>query len=240
MYRVDKILSISGMSRSDARRYIAAGRVSVQGRIVRDPGVKANAEDVCLDGQPVQVKEKVYLMMNKPAGVVTSTEDPRWPTVLSLLPKTYARRKIGPIGRLDRDVTGLVILCDDGDLVHRIIAPQHRIDKVYRAECAGELTEADVRAFSEGLDLKEFVCRPAKLEILGVGKTRSTALVTLTEGKFHQVKRMFAAVGHPIEKLSRVSIGPVTLDPALEEGQARELTEEETAALRAAAYGSDE
>lgn len=230
--RIDKLLALTGVGRSEAKKMIAAGRVSVCGVLTRDPGCKATPDQVTLDGAPLAVEQELYLMLHKPAGVVTATEDKRLPTVVSLLPEKYQRRKIGPVGRLDRDVTGLVLLTTDGELAHRLISPKWKAEKTYRAECEGRLTEADVAAFEEGLTLSDFTAKPAKLHILSADDGHSTADVTLTEGKFHQVKRMFAAVGHPLTELHRLRIGCVTLDETLAEGEYRPLTDTEISGLK--------
>ena len=229
--RLDKALTLAGYTRSEARAMIAGGRVRVGGVAARSAGLDARPEDILLDGAPLSAEAEVYLMLNKPAGVVTATEDRHLLTVVSLLPERYQRRKIGPVGRLDRDVTGLVLLTTDGQLAHRLISPKWKAEKRYRAACEGALTEADVRAFAEGVALSDFTARPAKLEILAAGET-STADVILTEGKFHQVKRMFAAIGHPLTALCRLQIGCVTLDESLAPGEFRRLTEAEIAGLK--------
>ena len=229
--RLDKALTLAGYTRSEARAMIAGGRVRVGGVVARSAGLDARPEDILLDGAPLSAEAEVYLMLNKPAGVVTATEDRHLLTVVSLLPERYQRRKIGPVGRLDRDVTGLVLLTTDGQLAHRLISPKWKAEKRYRAVCEGALTEADVRAFVEGVELSDFTARPAKLEILAAGET-STADVILTEGKFHQVKRMFAAIGHPLTALCRLQIGCVTLDESLAPGEFRRLTEAEIAGLK--------
>ena len=229
--RLDKALSLAGHTRSEARRLIAQGRVQVSGAVVRDAGRNVSSGDVMLDGAPIDAQEEIYLMLHKPAGVVTATEDKRLPTVVSLLPEIYQRRKIGPVGRLDRDVTGLVLLTPDGQLAHRLISPRWKAEKCYRARCEGALDANDVAAFAGGLMLSDFTAAPARLEILESGET-SLADVILTEGKFHQVKRMFAAVGHPLITLQRLRIGCVTLDEALAPGEYRLLTEAEIAGLK--------
>lgn len=229
--RLDRALTLAGYTRSEARERIAQGRVRVNGAVIRNTGVNVRLEDVLLDGAPLDAALEVYLMLNKPAGVVTATEDVRLPTVLSLLPERYRRRKLGPVGRLDRDVTGLVLLTTDGQLAHRLISPRWKAQKRYRALCEGRLDEDDVRAFAEGVALSDFVARPAGMEILCAGET-SSADVTLTEGKFHQVKRMFSAIGHPLIALERLQIGCITLDPALASGEYRNLTDEEIGGLK--------
>lgn len=229
--RLDRALALTGCSRTQAKAMIAAGRVQVSGAVVRDPGLNVEISAVHLDGAPIDADAELYLMLNKPAGVITATEDKRLPTVISLLPEKYARRRIGPVGRLDRDVTGLVLLTTDGQLAHRLISPRWKAEKLYRAVCEGRLDAEDAARFAEGLVLSDFTALPAKLDILSAGET-SMADVTLSEGKFHQVKRMFAAVGHPLLSLSRLRIGCVTLDPALAPGEFRPLTAEEISGLK--------
>ena len=236
--RLDKALSLAGYTRSEAKALIARGRVCVSGEAVRDAGRSVQPCEVTLDGSPIDAQQEVYLMLHKPAGVVTATEDKRLPTVVSLLPEIYRRRKIGPVGRLDRDVTGLVLLTTDGQLAHRLISPRWKAEKQYRACCEGALDAGDVAAFAAGLELSDFTAAPAKLEILEAGET-SLADVILTEGKFHQVKRMFAAVGHPLISLQRLRIGCVTLDEALAPGQFRRLTDAEISGLKQSAQLSD-
>lgn len=230
--RLDKAVALSGMTRSEARRAIAAGRAQVRGRVVRDPAAQVSPEDVRLDGAEAPSAE-LHLMLNKPAGVVTATEDRRFQTVLDLLPEPLRRRDLGPVGRLDRDVTGLVLLTTDGQLAHRLISPRWKAEKQYRARCEGALGQAEADAFAAGLELSDFTARPARLEILESGPDASLADVILTEGKFHQVKRMFAAVGHPLTHLERRRIGCVTLDDALAPGAFRPLRQDEIDGLRA-------
>lgn len=230
--RLDKAVTLSGLTRSEARKAIAAGRVRVDGEIARDAGMQVAPEQVRLDGgEPLRAGE-LYVMVHKPVGVVTATEDARFQTVMDLLPEELRRRGLGPVGRLDRDVTGLVLLTTDGQLAHRLISPRWKAEKVYRARCEGRLTENDVAAFAGGLALSDFTAQPARLAILRAEEAESLAEVTLTEGKFHQVKRMFAAVGHPLIALERRRIGPLELDPALRAGEARELTGDEVEALK--------
>ncbi len=232
MSRIDKLLALTGIGRTEAKKLISSGRVAINGAITRDPGAKAAPEALTLDGNPLFIETEVYLMLHKPAGVVTATEDKRFPTVVSLLPEKYQRRKIGPVGRLDRDVTGLVILTTDGELAHRLISPKWKAEKTYRAVCEGRLTDADIAAFASGMELSDFTAKPARLEILSAHDDSSIADATLTEGKFHQVKRMFAAVGHPLTKLHRLRIGCVTLDESLAQGEYRLLTEDEINGLK--------
>ena len=230
--RLDKAAALSGMTRTQARRAIAAGRVEVDGAVARDAAMQVDPAAVAVDGQPVRAGE-VYVMVYKPAGVVTATEDGRLPTVTGLLPEAVQRRNPGPVGRLDRDVTGLVLMTTDGQLAHRLISPRWKAEKVYRARCEGRLTASDVLQFERGVELSDFTARPAGLEIIRAGDDESLADVTLTEGKFHQVKRMFAAVGHPLIALKRLRIGCVTLDAALAPGECRMLTGDEVKGLKA-------
>ena len=229
--RLDKALSLAGYTRSEAKAMIAKGRVRVGEGIARDPGMNVQPDDIYLDGERINAETEVYLMIHKPAGVVTATEDKKLPTVVSLLPENYRRRRIGPVGRLDRDVTGLVLLTTDGQLAHRLISPKWKAEKTYRAVCEGPLDESHVQAFAAGIELSDFTAAPAGMKILQSGET-STADVTLTEGKFHQVKRMFIAIGHPLLKLERLRIGCVELDEALAPGEYRRLTEEEINGLK--------
>lgn len=202
------------------------------GETARNPGMNVNPADVELDGAPAEIETELYLMIHKPAGVVTATEDRKLPTVVSLLPENLQRRKIGPVGRLDRDVTGLVLLTTDGQLAHRLISPKWKAEKTYRAVCEGKLGKLDALAFAAGLELSDFTAKPAKMEILSANDDSSVADVTLTEGKFHQVKRMFIAVGHPLTSLKRLRIGCVSLDESLAPGEYRRLTAEEIEGLK--------
>lgn len=229
--RLDKAAALSGMTRTEARRAIASGRVRVKGDPVRDPAAQVAPEDVTVDGEGVQAGE-VYVMVHKPAGVLTATEDRRLPTVMDLLPESVKRRNPGPVGRLDRDVTGLVLMTTDGQLAHRLISPRWKAEKVYRARCQGRLGPADATRFAAGIELSDFTAKPADMTILEAGDDESLADVTLTEGKFHQVKRMFAAVGHPLTALKRIRIGCVALDEALAPGECRALTADEVDGLK--------
>lgn len=171
-------------------------------------------------------------MLHKPAGVLTATEDSRQRTVLDLLPPELRKRGLSPVGRLDKDTEGLLLLTDDGELAHRLLSPKYHVDKRYFARVDGPLDQADVDAFAAGMTLGDgLMCLPAGLEPLAEG----TCIVTLREGKFHQVKRMLAARGAPVLYLKRLSMGPLTLDAALPIGGWRELTAEETASLRCTA-----
>ena len=229
MQRLDKILSEAGVaSRKELKLIIKAGRVSVDGRIVRAPEEKVeDAAVIWMDGQPVEKRRRIVLMLHKPAGYVTSVEDPRDPTVMELLPEVYRKKELFPVGRLDKDTEGLLLLTNDGELAHRMISPRCCVEKVYEAEHEGEASEEDVSAFAEGLVLRDGTqCRPAVLKPLGPGKSR----ITLQEGKYHQVRRMMASRGLHVNYLKRVSEGQLHLD-ALACGACRELSEDELSAL---------
>ncbi|OUN85115.1 16S rRNA pseudouridine(516) synthase [Flavonifractor sp. An52] len=232
MERLDKILANTGRwSRKEVRELVRAGRVTVNGVPVHSPEEKWDpAAEFAVDGVSVSGERMVYLMLHKPAGLVSATEDPKQPTVLELLPDHLKRVGLFPAGRLDKDTEGLLLLTNDGVLAHRLLAPRRHVDKTYFVQVEGQLDETDVEAFSTGMTLGDgLVCMPAGLEVLG---QPDTAIVTLREGKYHQIKRMLASRGKPVRYLKRLTMGPLKLDPALKRGEWRPLTEEEMAALR--------
>ena len=225
--RLDKWLADAGLgSRSDVKKLIRAGRVTVDGRIVTDPGTHcAPASEVRADGREVRWQPWLYLMMNKPAGYLSVTTDPRQPTVLQLLPPELRKRNLSPAGRLDKDSEGLLILTSDGDFCHRVISPKSGIEKEYYIEVGQPFPAGAEELFRKGAVLEDGeICRPAKLE---PSEDRRSAFVTVTEGKYHQVKRMAIAAGVRVSYLKRLSVGGVRLDPALQPGAFRALTEEE-------------
>lgn len=225
MERLDKLLSQAGYGRREARELIRQGRVTVDGRVAAAPEVKCGPEaQVAVDGVTI-ARGFAYIMLHKPAGVVSATRDDRERTVLDLLPEALRRRELFPVGRLDKDVTGLLLLTDDGALAHDLLSPRRHVDKVYEVTVAGTLTGSDQAALAAGLELGDGLkCLPARLELT---ERPDVGELTIREGKFHQVKRMMACLGKPVLQLRRVSMGPLTLDPALEPGQWRELTEPE-------------
>ena len=232
MERLDKILANTGRwSRKEAREMIRAGRVTVDGQRTRAPEEKYDpSAALAVDGEPVSGEKLVYLMLHKPAGLVSATEDPRQPTVLSLLPDYLRRVGLFPAGRLDKDTEGLLLLTNDGPLAHRLLSPRRHVDKTYFVRVEGVLDRADEAAFAAGMTLADGLeCLPAGLEVL---EEPDTAIVTLREGKYHQIKRMLAARGKPVVYLKRLTMGPLSLDPSLEKGAWRPLTPEELAALR--------
>ena len=234
--RLDKIIASTGrFSRREVKLLVRQGRVLVDGVPARSAEDRMTPEtaEITVDGERLAWRRYTWLMMNKPAGVLSATEDGRGKTVLDLLPEELRRRELFPVGRLDKDTEGLLLLTNEGGLAHDLLSPKKHVDKVYYARTAGELEEADCRAFAAGMVLGDGLeCLPAGLEVLSAGAGGSEALVTLREGKFHQVKRMLAARGKPVLYLKRMKMGNLTLDPALEPGEYRFLTEEEVALLR--------
>lgn len=229
--RLDKLLGGAGLTRAQARRAVADGRVRVEARVARDPGMRVDGLRVELDAQPVEAPGELYWMLNKPAGVLSAVSDAREQTAFSLLPQRAQLRRPSPVGRLDKDVTGLLLFTTDGELLHRLISPRCAVEKVYRARVEGTPGQQAVRALSEGVALSDFTARPARLEVLGENSVR----LTITEGRYHEVKRLLAAVGHPVVWLMRESMGGVSLPETLLPGQSRPLTDEEIQTLRRAA-----
>ena len=227
MMRLDKMLADQGLaSRKELREIIRAGRVTVDGQVETRPERRLDPESVSIafDGAPLDYQRFHYYMMDKPTGVVTATEDKRQQTVLDLLPPDLKRMGIFPVGRLDKDTRGLLLLTDDGEFAHRVISPKSCVKKRYYAEVEGEADEEDVMAFSQGILLKDGTqCLPAALELLGGGK----CAVTVMEGKYHQVRRMLASRGKPVLTLRRLSIGGLCLPADLDPGGVRELTQED-------------
>ena len=230
MLRLDRWLVTLGVgSRSEMQKLIRKGGVKVNGVMVKDPGaqVDENAAQLTVNGAPVDGRLVRHVMLHKPAGLLTAARDKKQPTVMDLLPDVYAAIGCMPVGRLDKDTTGLLFLTTDGELNHRLLSPGRHVDKTYLAEVDGPLDDTHVAAFAEGLHLSDFDAQPAKLEIIAAQIGR----VTVHEGKFHQIKRMFSAVGREVTKLHRETFGSLVLDPNLPEGQWRELTEDELSAL---------
>lgn len=228
--RLDKYLADMHVgTRSEVKEQIRKGRVQVNGSVVKDPGLGVSAEDrVEADGVQIGYQEHFYYMLNKPAGILTATEDRKQPTVLDLFPENL-RKNLAPVGRLDKDTVGLLLITDDGALAHRLLAPKSHVDKVYLAGTDLPVTDEDVKRFAGGMTLADGTqLMPAGLEILSPDRSR----VTIHEGKFHQIKRMFEACGKKVVYLKRLSMGTLMLDPTLPEGEWRELTKEEVRMLR--------
>lgn len=231
LMRLDKLLGDMGIaSRSELRQMIKRGRVTVDGRAVTAPETKVDSERcrITLDGEELRYKSFRYYMMDKPAGVLSATEDGRQKTVLDLVSPEMRRMGLFPVGRLDKDTEGLLLLTNDGALAHALLAPGRHVDKVYYTKVDGNLEEDDVAAFAEGITLGDgTVCLPAGLDLI----SEREALVTLREGKYHQVKRMLASRGKPVVYLKRLGMGKLKLDPTLPAGAWRPLTPEELADL---------
>lgn len=230
MERLDKRLASTGRwSRKEARELIRAGRVTVDGLPCRAPEQKVDeAVPVAVDGAAIAGHGPVYLMLNKPAGVVSSTVEPGARTVLDLLGEEYQNLGLFPAGRLDKDTEGLLLLTNDGPLAHRLLAPKSHVDKVYYVEVDGMLDETDRKAVRTGIVLADgYTCLPGELELL----SGNQAYITLREGKYHQVKRMLAARGKPVLYLKRIRFGPLVLDENLPKGGWRSLTQEEQQAI---------
>ncbi|WP_297987235.1 pseudouridine synthase [Anoxybacillus sp.] len=235
MLRIDKLLANMGYgTRKEVKKLLKAGVVKVDGMTVKDAKTHVDPKEqvVTVWGEEVEYKPFIYLMMNKPKGVISATEDAVEETVVDLLEEEDRIFDPFPVGRLDKDTEGLLLLTNDGQLAHQLLSPKKHVPKTYEAIIDGEVTEEDVAAFRRGVVLDDgYETKPAKLVIVRSG-LRSDVQITITEGKFHQIKRMFQAVGKRVVYLKRVQMGPLTLDETLEPGEYRELTDEEMALLK--------
>ena len=236
--RLDKLLGMLGEgTRAQAKEFVRAGRVTVNGVPVRDSGMQIDAENdrVCLNGRLLEYKAVRHVMLNKPGNTLTAARDKKQKTVMDLLPPMYAAMGCMPAGRLDKDTEGLLIITSDGQLAHRIISPKKDVSKVYFARVDGTLDESDIAAFRSGMHINdsdgEFDAKPAGLEIVSTDGVISEVRVRVSEGKYHQVKRMLASCGAPVIYLKREKIGALALDPALAPGQWRELTDDEVSLI---------
>ena len=232
MERLDKLLAATGRwSRREVKDLVRQGRVELDGRPAAAPEAKIDPEtaDIRVDGERLRYSRFTYLMLHKPAGVLSAARDSRQKTVLDLLPPEMKKKGLSPVGRLDKDTEGLLLLTDDGDLTHSLLSPKKHVDKVYFARTEGTPTAEDAAQFAAGITLDDgLVCLPADLRVTGPGEV----LLTLREGKFHQAKRMLAACGTPVTYLKRLSMGPLRLDEGLRPGEFRQLPQEEIASLR--------
>ena len=231
MERLDKVISNqTGYSRKDIKELIRKKRVTVNNEIAAKPELKVDPaiDRISVDGQEISVQKFVYLMLNKPKGYVSATEDKKQQTVLELVPAELKGRDLFPAGRLDKDTTGLMIITDDGMLAHNILSPKKHVQKIYRVELDIPVTEEMQKGFAEGVELNDGVCKDAKLVILG----EKTAEVTLREGRYHQIKRMFGCYGAKVVELHRLAMGELYLPDDLPEGECRELTEEDLQKLQ--------
>ncbi|MCD9218444.1 rRNA pseudouridine synthase [Lactobacillus delbrueckii subsp. lactis] len=237
MLRLDKFLANMKVgSRSQVHEIIKAGLVTVNGKVCRSAKQKVKEDaEVLVNGQAVVYQQYHYFLLNKPAGVLSATEDSQQKTVLDLLKDQDRYQKIAPVGRLDKDTTGLLLLTNDGQLAHQLLAPEYHVPKTYYALLAGVADEETAKAIAAGLTLKDGTeLKPGQLKILRQDKDQeqSEIEITITEGKYHQVKRMFASQGMKVLKLKRLSMGPLTLPTDLAPGSYRPLTEEELATLK--------
>jgi len=233
--RIDKLLAHAGYgSRKEVKKLLKERAVHVNGEVVTDPktNVDPNKQEIIIHGEQVLYKEHVYFMMNKPAGFLSATEDNVQKTVVDLLDPEDLRYNPFPVGRLDKDTEGLLLLTSDGQLAHQLTSPKKNVPKKYFAEVIGLVTEEDVERFKAGVKLDDgYVTKPALLEIIKADDI-SEVFVTITEGKYHQIKRMFSAVGKKVKYLKRIQMGTLELDQTLQTGEYRELTKEELEQLR--------
>lgn len=233
--RLDKCLADCGLgTRSEVKSLLKAKRITVNGKVVTNGKVQVNPEtdEILFDGEAIQYEEFVYIMMNKPKGVVSATEDNLHKTVLDLIDPLYFKKRVFPVGRLDIDTHGLLLLTNDGELAHRLLSPKKHVTKIYQARVEGVMTEEDAAAFEKGIVLSDGTeCMPARLDILSTTQDESIVQIHLKEGKFHQVKRMVKACGKTVVDLQRLTMGPLKLDESLALGESRPLTEEELESL---------
>ena len=230
--RLDKFLVACAVgSRTEVKNLLKAGRVTVNGKKEKSAKLQIDEErdEIRFDDQVLEYEEFVYYMMNKPQGVISATEDSKHRTVLDLLDDLARTKEVFPVGRLDIDTHGLLLLTNDGQLAHALLSPKRHVDKTYLAQVKGIMTQEDVETFSKGIPLKDFTCQPAKLEILSVDldKDESQVRVTIAEGKFHQVKRMVAYCGKEVVDLQRLTMGALVLDENLKRGEWRRVSQEE-------------
>ncbi|MBD1373274.1 rRNA pseudouridine synthase [Hazenella sp. IB182357] len=234
--RLDKMLANMGIgTRKEIRQLAKAGRITVNDQIIKDVSKHIHLEKdlVELDGHFIQYRAFIYLMMNKPAGVLSATTDRYDEVVIDLLEDTHLHFEPFPVGRLDKDTEGLLLLTNDGKLSHQLLAPKKHVPKTYYAQISGKVTSEDQDKFKRGVTLDDgYLTKPAQLKILHTRDHTSEIELTLTEGKFHQVKRMFEALGKKVTYLKRISMGELILDPELDLGEYRELTADEVALLQ--------
>ena len=229
--RLDKLIALNcNVSRKDARKLIKDAAVTVNSRVVlrAEELVDADVDDIDVKGYNFTAKEHIYIMLNKPQGVISATADPKKKTVIDIIPEGLKRRSLFPAGRLDRDTTGLLIITDDGAFAHRIMSPAHHVYKTYQAVLSFPIDENDIRKLESGITLGDGTeCLPAKVKSFTTDEGLPAAEIKIIEGKYHQVKRMFHALGNNVEQLRRIQIGSLKLDTSLVEGECRELTDEE-------------
>ena len=229
--RIDKIISSQGKySRKEVKKLISSHKVLLNGEIVKSSDVKVNVgnDEIVIEGIKLNVKRKIYLVLNKPQGYVSATTDKRDKTVLELVPEEFNKRNLFPAGRLDKNTTGLMIITDDGELAHNILSPKKHVKKSYKVTLDIDATEDMIEKFNNGIELNDGICKPAEMKIIG----SNVAIVTLREGRYHQIKRMFGCCGAKVIELHRISIGNLSLPNDLKEGECRELTDKELLKLQ--------
>ena len=232
LIRLDKFLSDSGAgTRSEVKKLVKTGRVTVNGITAKDCSAKIDTcANVCVNGTEVYYSKYIYLMLNKPAGVISATKDKKDKTVIDLLRPPYSKMQLFPAGRLDKDTVGLLLITNDGDFAHSTLSPSKHISKTYYAEAEGHFTPDIASAFEEGITLDDgYVCKSASISIDTLTEDRIKAYITVTEGKYHQIKRMIEALGGKITYLKRIAFGEIKLDESLEGGEYRSLNAEELA-----------
>jgi 16S rRNA pseudouridine516 synthase len=236
MERLDKVLANLGYgSRKEVKALVKNKEVVIGGEVVKDSSMQIDPEkdEIIVSGEKINYRKYIYLLLNKPAGVVSATFDKYDETVIDLIDDEYKVFEPFPVGRLDKDTVGFLLITNDGELNHRLIAPKSHVDKVYYAEIDKRVVESDIKAFERGVTLDDgYKCMPAKLAILKADDNGSEVKVTIQEGKFHQVKRMFNSVGKNVVFLKRISFGPMSLPEDLSEGECRELTQNEIDTLK--------
>ena len=228
--RLDKLLAQEKISRKAMRQALLKKEIFIDGKAASSlaQNIDTGLQQLVFQGRQIQGYEHIYLMLHKPNGVVTARKDKELPTVMDLLPKHFQSEQLYAIGRLDRDTTGLLLLTDNGPLGFQLLHPQYHVDKTYRVEVNGPLTPDKVQEFKDGIVfLDGTVCKPAQLDILSSSSSHSKAIITIAEGKFHQVKKMFLSIGVKVTSLKRIQFGDFTLDSELAEGQYRSLNQEE-------------
>ncbi len=229
--RLDKFIStVCVISRKDAAYLIKHGRVAKNGVCIKDASshIDEKSDTITLDGAALKYSEFIYIMLNKPAGVISATDDVREKTVLSLIPENYANKGLFPVGRLDKDTVGLLFLTNDGKNAHKLLSPKYCVEKTYYVECDREFTPEDVENCKNGVMLSDGMTRPSRLELL---ENKRCAHITLTEGRFHEVKRICAAFDKNVLFLERIRFGKIELDRTLDRGEWRDMTDEEIALL---------
>lgn len=224
--RLDKFISEMGYTRKDAEMFVKTKRITINNKLAlkKDEKVDESKDVICLDGNILKYSKYIYIMLNKPAGVLSATDDKSQKTVISLLPETLQNKGLFPVGRLDKETMGLLILTNDGTFCHRVISPKSNISKIYKFELADEITIPQITNIENGIELKDgYTTLPCKIKM----QNSKCGTITITEGKYHQIRRMFGAVGNKVIFLERIQEGNITLDPKLARGEWRELTPDE-------------